>query len=372
MFATSVFAFNPFYLEVYRFIANYNELSFAFFFFLTFYLYVKTGKTRCYAALAFLAAVFSKESGLILAPVLLCYDILIVQRGFRETLRRYLPIILAFSLYIVVYIVRGLVVGKFAQPKYYFGFHGLYNLALNIALAAAGPLYTVPCTLLRGGAKYAVFALLAACAVAVALYIATKRRNVLALYRTPLRFGLLWVILTLLPIGFWQGTHTGAARYFYIPYAGVALVVGALFAVVIPENQKSSKGIFTMAIAVYSAFAVVSSSFIPFNERASAVYRTWYETVAAAAPDSNNAIILLGGGPKLSRDNILHGKHDVMLYEVMFPGARAGYYKTEDPGEALRLAEARSPAAVIIWSGNEPVSVTEYGPRRAGPRFGGF
>jgi hypothetical protein len=357
---TTAFGLNIIYLEVYRFISNFNELSFAFFFLLAVYLYVRSDKTRHFAAFAFLLTAFSKETGIVLPFVLLAYEILIRRGPWHDSIRRFAPVAVAWVIYVLIFVLRCIVIGRFIHTNYNLGLHGLYNLALNLIFVITTPLYNIALTITSGPGKYVIFSGGLILIAVFLIFYAVKKRKDLKYSAGPIFFGLAWTIVTLLPAGFWQGFGTGAGRYFYIPYVGVAIIFATVINILLPSISKRGKVGVAVGLIGFGVLVATLSYRAGLYEKASSVYERWYDTVRTAGPESTDYIILSGSGRRLSSVNILHGSHDVFLYKIMFPHAAAAYLNIENRSEAREFAASHKPSVLIYWSDNKPVSVDRY------------
>lgn len=99
--ASFLYAFNASNLGSLAYMAAFQEIGVAFFFFLTFFLYLKDKKL---AVLTFVLALLSKETAAVLPAVLVIYEFLLGERKLKKTL----PFWFILALYVLFRLASGL------------------------------------------------------------------------------------------------------------------------------------------------------------------------------------------------------------------------------------------------------------------------
>jgi tetratricopeptide (TPR) repeat protein len=234
--AALLFATHPIHTEA---VLGITEVSLAFFYFLSFYLYVKadvTGRGVPLSSLVFFfLAVFSKETALTLPVLLFAYDYSFKRDSILhpkpETLylllKRYLPYLIAAGIY---FILRTNAIGGFSPRKTHAGLSGyeyfinvfplfaqyLEKLILPINLNAAYVFHPIHSLLEWKG----ILSVAVTLCFIVTLYLLRNRNRVAF-------FSLLLVAIPLLPALYIPalGVHTFAERYLYLPSVGFVIIV---------------------------------------------------------------------------------------------------------------------------------------------------
>jgi tetratricopeptide (TPR) repeat protein len=233
--AALLFATHPIHTEA---VLGITEVSLAFFYFLSFYLYVKAddvwGKFSIVSLLFFFLAALSKETALTLPILLFAYDysfkrdsvLYPTPETFYLLLKRYLPYLVVAGIY---FILRTYAVGGFAPVKIHAELSG-YEYFINVFPLFAQYLgkMILPINLNAAYVFYPISSLLewkGIMAVAVTLgfiftlYLARDRNRVVF-------FSLLLVVIPLLPAFYIPalGEHTFAERYLYLPSTGFVII----------------------------------------------------------------------------------------------------------------------------------------------------
>ena len=183
-------------------------------------------RDRMLALTCFALALLAKESAVVLLPLLLLMDWM---RGTRVldliTRRRrlYTPYLLLLAGYLVFQFMVLRAGSPILQSEYVVGPHAFFNLLeylvrMVLPLTPTSLLMPVPAALRP--MLHSVFALLMAGIPLLWLMLALRPG-------TPrvIRFGILWMVITLLPYVFF--TYRTSARYLYTPAIGLALVLGS-------------------------------------------------------------------------------------------------------------------------------------------------
>jgi tetratricopeptide (TPR) repeat protein len=234
--AALLFATHPIHTEA---VLGITEVSLAFFYFLSFYLYVKAdvrGRGVPVSSLVFFfLAALSKETALTLPILLIAYDYCFkrdsISRLKLETLylllKRYLPYLVVAGIYLILrtYALEGFA-PRMVHPglsgyEYFINVFPLFaqylgKLILPVNLNAAYVFHPIHSLLEWKGIMSVTVTL---CFILV-LYLARDRNRVVF-------FSLLLVLIPLLPAFYIPalGEHTFAERYLYIPSAGFVIIV---------------------------------------------------------------------------------------------------------------------------------------------------
>ncbi len=234
--AAALFATHPIHTEAVTWVAGLPDLSFTFFYLLSFYLYVRFRETSgtsllFFSAGSFFLATLCKEPALTLPLVLVAYDYVFRKRGERpfEQLKRYVPFIAAGAGYLIL---RFHALEGFAPQKQHMELSA-YQLVINVFPLFAQYLgkIIVPTGL---NAFYvlhpvnsifeikSIWALIVTIAFSVLIYINLKKNKT--------TFFSLLFIMPLLPVLYIPGlSDIGfAERYLYLPSVGFVVLL-ALF-----------------------------------------------------------------------------------------------------------------------------------------------
>jgi Flp pilus assembly protein TadD len=302
--AALLFATHPIHTEA---VLGITEVSLAFFYFLSFYLYVKAddvwGKFSIVSLLFFLLAALSKETALTLPILLIAYDysfkrdsVLHPTPGtFYLLLKRYLPYLVVAGIYLIL---RTYAIGGFAPVKahaelsgyeYFINVFPLFaqylgKMILPINLNAAYVFHPIHSLLEWKGIMGFVLTL---CFI-VALYLVRNRNRVAF-------FSLLWMVIPLLPAFYIPavGLHTFSERYLYIPSAGFMLIVSMGLCSIPRLDALRDRAIPIMLLIVLVITALYSAGTIKRNPVWKDSLTLWSDTVKKS-PDSRVAHNNLG------------------------------------------------------------------------------
>jgi tetratricopeptide (TPR) repeat protein len=237
LIAALLFAVHPINTEAVTWIAGLPELTFAFFYLLSLYLYMggkddgsPSATTLLFSAASFFIAALSKETALTLPIVLLVYDS-VFQKGrvlLVDRLRRYAPYLAVVGLYFAMRLnaletfaplrrhtdlsVYQYVINVFPLFSQYLG-----KLLLPVNLSAYYVLHPIAALLTTRG----IFSLVATAAFAGAMLLAARKSRVAF-------FGLALIVIPLLPVLYIPGLgeNSFTERYLYVPSAGFSLLIG--------------------------------------------------------------------------------------------------------------------------------------------------
>jgi tetratricopeptide (TPR) repeat protein len=242
------------------------EASFAFFFLLSFYLYVRAddaGRSVPVGSLVFFfLAALSKETALTLPIVMLAHDYSFKREEFSplssdaiyRLLKKYLPYL---ALALIYLIIRTYAIGGFSPVKVHPELGG-YGYFINVFPLFAGYLgkLVLPMNLNAAyvfhpissvGEWKALLSIGVTLGFIAAVYIVRDRNRVVF-------FGLLWLAIPLLPALYIPalGVHTFAERYLYLPSVGFVIIAS-----VVPwALARSFAGVRTAHFMLPAVFAI--------------------------------------------------------------------------------------------------------------------
>jgi Flp pilus assembly protein TadD len=238
--AALLFATHPIHTVVVAWASGVQELSFAFFYLLSFYFYMRAdglyGKWFLSSVFFFFLAALSKETALSLPVLLFAYDyslkrftVLPLSTGtFTNLVKRYLPYVVVAGIYLILRIHA---LGGFAPLKGHeelSGYEHLINITYLFAKyikmlvlplnMSASYVALNPITSLLGWKG--ITSLVITSAFIIALCLLRNRNRVVF-------FALLWVAIPLLPVFFLTaiGEFTFAENYLYLPSMGFVIVL---------------------------------------------------------------------------------------------------------------------------------------------------
>jgi len=283
------FAVHPIHTEVVAWIAGIPELSFTFFYLLSFYLYILATEkdllsTWAYSisVASFFLATLCKEPALTLPILLVAYDygsnkISLSRRPFKH-LKLYIPYLIAGCIYMSMraYALEGfaplqrhselsnyqLVINVFPLFIQY-----LQKLVLPIDLNAHYILHPISSIIeLRGLVSFFLTT-----AFIVCLFVAVKKNKAVLLC-------LLLIVVPLLPTLYIPalGKNTFAERYLYLPSVGFVILLALIVARMITSRPKSATPIilgFLIITALYSVGTIKRNAVWKDN------YTLWKDTV---------------------------------------------------------------------------------------------
>jgi protein O-mannosyl-transferase len=297
--AALLFASHPIHTEAVTWIAGLPDLSFTFFYLLSFYLYVLSRDGHKYSyplsVTSFALAALCKEPALTLLIILIAYDFIVKKHNesLSDRIRRYLPFFLVAGVYLVL---RYHALGGFAPEKKYQALN-IYQYAINVF-----PLVTqylekllLPLNLNAFHVFHPIsslfevrgfLSLLITMAYMVCIFLAFKKNRLVF-------FGLVLIIVPLLPVLYIPvlGENTFAERYLYLPSFGFVLLIALLLAWVRvnkPAAVRILMGTVIVLAGLYSA-ATISRNTVWKND-----YTLFSDTIRKA-PDAKIPRNRLGG-----------------------------------------------------------------------------
>jgi tetratricopeptide (TPR) repeat protein len=294
--AAILFSVHPVHTEVVT--VGTADVSFAFFYLLSFYLYIKkdvpVGKEFISSVIFFFLAALCKETALTLLPLIFLYDYTARRsRTPSEWLGIYLPYLFMAGLYmgLRIYALGGIAPG--GGPHELTGFQYLinifplfvqylYKLILPVNLQAFYVFEPV----------YSIFELKTIAAIGISLVFSwfiykTGRKNGL------LCFALLLILIPLLPVLCVPGLSENAfsERYLYLSSVGFVIILSCVLAAMAGSNYR-----YTKALTLFITGLIVilySAGTINRNRVWSDEFTFWTDTVKKA-PESSRAHNNLG------------------------------------------------------------------------------
>ena len=239
LLAALLFAVHPVHTEAIAWIAAVTELSYAFFFLLSVYLYVR-GRPAWSAAVAMLA-LLSKETALMLLPLLVVYEHWFRKPGGRRAyLYHLVPLVIYLALRIQALGGLVMVSNPFSQSLSSHVYSTVYLTGIYLSrLASPAPFHLQghfggqlpghlqgmldPAISLPNWG-FLLCSALVACLAGAAAWLRWRGQG--------LWFAGLWVVLLLAPVLYpfrVVGANYFAERYLYLPSVGFCWIVAALF-----------------------------------------------------------------------------------------------------------------------------------------------
>jgi tetratricopeptide (TPR) repeat protein len=294
--AALLFATHPIHTEA---VLGITEVSLAFFYLLSFYLYVRADVAGrgipVTSVVFFFLAALSKETALTLPILLFAYDysfkrdsVLHPTPGtFYLLLKRYLPYLVVAGIY---FILRMYAIGGFAPVKVHAELSGyeyfinvfplfaqyLGKLILPVNLNAAYVFHPIHSLLEWRG----IMAVTVTLGFIFTLYLARDRNRVVF-------FSLLLVVIPLLPAFYIPalGEHTFAERYLYLPSAGFVIIVSMGLCGIASLDALRDRAVPIMLSVVFVITALYSAGTIKRNPVWKDSFTLWSDTVKKS-PDS--------------------------------------------------------------------------------------
>jgi hypothetical protein len=228
-----IFALHPINTEPVAWISAVSELSFAFFYLISLYLYIKSSKIgdRRYIASVFFffISACSKESAATLPVVLIAYDLILTRSGLHETTKRLVPFAGAGLVYTALRLstLNGVIPLKASHVADLSSFQLLINVPPLIVNYIGKLLLPISLNFdYVFDPVYSIAEPRAFIAAIISLFI------IFLIWRFRLRaryisFALILIFVPLLPALYIPalGENTFAERYLYIPTVGFALLV---------------------------------------------------------------------------------------------------------------------------------------------------
>ena len=231
-FAALLFAVNPINTEVVAWVASVPELSATFFLLLSLYFFIK--EKRYLSALFFLCALLSKETGVVLLPLLLAFD-LVIKREPVLPLKRWFLRYWPYGISVLVYSALRLnAMGGVVPHKSDAKLLSSYEYLLNILPLTAEYLknLAVPVNLTFYSHVRFEFidSLFELRSIIYALLFLGALYLLIRLYKREraICYSIIWIILPLLPVfylGWVRGVPSYADRYLYISCVGFSFAV---------------------------------------------------------------------------------------------------------------------------------------------------
>jgi tetratricopeptide (TPR) repeat protein len=304
--AALLFATHPVHTEAVTWIAGVSDLSLAFFYLLSFYLYVRSDDvcsgSHVLSVLTYFIAVLCKEPGLTLPVIFIAYDLVRkreVTRDFIFFLKRYLPY---FIVTIFYFVARFFVLGGFAPMKRLTGL-STWQYLINVFPVFVKYLYTL---FLPTGLNFwpvydpvksplsaeAMLSFFVVVIFAAGVVTALKKKSVTFLF-------LLLIILPLAPALYLKGIigKPLSERYLYLPSVGFVMLLASVLTMTYPDRSRIRKGLalaFALVIGLY-CFGTISRNTVWKDE-----YSLFSDTVRKS-PDSvvprfelGNALLMKG------------------------------------------------------------------------------
>jgi Flp pilus assembly protein TadD len=238
--AALLFATHPVHTEAVTWVAGLPDLSFAFFFLLSFLLYLRSTDEKPplpwsypLSVLSFFLATLCKEPALTLPIVLMGYDSLVRRNpgGLLVRFRRYVPYFAAAGIYLILrFHALGGMAPSFRRHAYLSAWQYVVNafplfmqhlekLLLPVNLNAFHVFHPISSFLDPKG----IVALAVTIAFLLLAFLFLKRDRMIV-------FGLLWIVVPLLPVLYIPGLgdNTFAERYLYLPSFGFVLLASLM------------------------------------------------------------------------------------------------------------------------------------------------
>jgi tetratricopeptide (TPR) repeat protein len=262
--AAVLFAVHPIHTEAVTWIAGLPDVSFTFFYLLSFYCYVRSktvlSGSYFFSLVCFAVAALFKEPALTLPVILLAYDYVYREERLRLTdyVKRYISYLVIAAGYLVL---RIHILGGFAPLKIHVTMSS-YQYAINVF-----PLFSqylekllVPLNLNAFYVFHPITSLfqlkgilsLMVTAVIVALIAIAFKRNRIAF------LGLLFVTVPLMPVLYIPalGVDTFTDRYLYLPSVGYVFLVGVFLSWAKEKLPRAVTIIMIVAVVIGGLYAV--------------------------------------------------------------------------------------------------------------------
>jgi tetratricopeptide (TPR) repeat protein len=276
------------------------EVSFAFFFLLSFYLYLSSdgvwGMGLIASALFFFLAILCKETALVLPVLLFAYDhtfkrditLNLSKRTIYLLVKRYFPYLVAAGLYFALrtYALWGIPTFKAHAELGAWGYiinvfplfaQHLGKLMVPVNLNAAYVLHPVTSVL----EWKALLSIAVTLGFIAAVYVARNMNRVVF-------FGLLWIAVPLLPALYIPalGDHTFAERYLYLPSVGFVIIVATALCAVASFARPGRWAVSFMLSAVFIIVTLYSAGTITRIPVWKDDLSLWSDTVSKSPDDA--------------------------------------------------------------------------------------
>lgn len=267
LIAALLFALHPIHTEVVTPVMGITDLSFTFFYLLSFYLYIRSQEGAPWryftSVLFFFVAMLCKEPALTLPAVLLAYDYVSQKETFhlRRSLKKYIPYLLLIGLYFMMRLLalKGLMTrqihNELSPLQYFINIFPLFTLYLEKLLLPVNLnfLHTFEHITslfdLRG-----IFSLTVTLSFAGFTVFALRKRSMALL-------GLLFIVLPLLPALYIPALsqelrNAFAERYLYLPSVGFVLLLGCLMIRVQAKFHKAGRVLVISALVIAALYSI--------------------------------------------------------------------------------------------------------------------
>ena len=287
--AAILFATHPIHTEAVTWVAGVPELSFTFFYLISFYFYIRAaeGLNRAYkfSVISFFLAVFCKETALTLPLLLFIYDCAFGRsKDYLSYLKKYIPYISAGIVYLILrfHALGGLAPdtrhAELSSYQYVINVFPLFSqyiekLLLPLDLKAFYVLHPITSIFEPQG----LLSLIVTAFYVVLVFITWRKSRVAFL-------GLIGFLIPLLPVLYIPGLgeNTFTERYLYLPSFGFAIVVSS---VLIWARTKIPK----LAVGLVVASALVIGLYSVGTINRNAVWKDMFTLLSdtvAKSPDS--------------------------------------------------------------------------------------
>jgi tetratricopeptide (TPR) repeat protein len=264
--AAVLFASHPIHTEAVTWIAGLPDVAFAFFYLLSFYLYIvfRDGRKRVYllSILSFAAATLFKEPALTLPVLLIAYDWLLgkFDNNMLKGIKTYGPYIVVSCGYLFMryHALRGF------APKESFGNLSSYQLVINVFPLFSEYLESLlwPFNLNLWHTFHPISSLLEAPGMISILVVVIFLGAAAAAYRKNkvIVFSLILMVVPLLPVFYIKAISWKpfAERYLYLPSVGYALLLAVFFPSAAEKLRlkRAARGITIAFIILWGAYTV--------------------------------------------------------------------------------------------------------------------
>ncbi|OGL44833.1 MAG: hypothetical protein A2W05_09130 [Candidatus Schekmanbacteria bacterium RBG_16_38_10] len=302
--AAILFATNPIHTEPVVWVAGILDLSFTFFYFLSFYLYIRSEDDGVLSkgiyllsVLSFLFSLFCKEPSITLIVILICYDfILRNQKVYSlQYLKKYVPYFIVFGVYLIArfYALKGFVPVRddvtlttyecFINPFFLF-LKYLAKLLLPVNLNIWHVFHPMKSLLSLDG----IASLIISIVFLWFVYISARKNKVVFL-------SLIFIVVPLLPTFYIPALTQGienafSERYLYLPSFGFALLFALVPRWININKQKWTTIVIVIIMVIIGLYslATVSRNAVWKNS-----YTLWSDAVKKS-PESSVAHKSLG------------------------------------------------------------------------------
>ncbi len=258
-----LFATHPVHTEAVTWVSGLPDLSFSFFYLLSFYLYMKSegryNQTYIVSVISFALSLLCKEPALTLPLVLAGYDYIFQRRGvhFSDYLKRYLGYIGVIIFYFLLryHALKGV------APISGYSDLSLYEYLLNISVLFSHYVEKViwPLNLQFWHEFHPIRTISATVLISILISVLFLGYSIFAAKRKhPAFLGLLFFIGPLLPafyISGIEGNNPFAERYLYLPSFGFVLLLAMLF----PRRVTKGRALMTLIVVPLMALYAIET-----------------------------------------------------------------------------------------------------------------